>query len=226
MTDLPFDVRFPDPPSEQPTDSNSPEGFPLTETWYYYLTEIFLRCVFDRILDTFYSQNDDRHWLQYPPDQMLQSASELENQLLAAISNLPPEFQYEQPDQELSRLTSGRIMHTQEFLFRPFLYRVVHSLAHQVAMIQDLAQRCVQVCQKRIYQMAIQHRHHGSWMVAMAVFRCGLSIVAAAKSGRVDLPADWRHCVETAIAVIEFWSEEADDLKELGVVFRGIYTTV
>lgn len=71
----------------------------------------------------------------------------------------------------------------------------------------------MEICHVNIMETAIQHRHHGSWFIALGAFRCALSLIAAARSGKVQVPQDWMMSVDTAITVLEFWGQEAVDLQ-------------
>ncbi|KAL1979472.1 hypothetical protein VTN96DRAFT_5716 [Rasamsonia emersonii] len=223
IAELRFTEEFPTPPVES---VETPEEFPLEESWYYYLTEISQRHILDRIMNAFYAEEDDRRWLDASPEAMVRMASELERQHVLALANLPSWLRYDegQPeDCELPFFLHCRIFYVQECLFRPFLFRVIHSPVPQPPAIQDFAQRCVEASYNNARCVTLQHRHHGSWFMGRAAFRCGLSLLAAAHSGKVEMPPDWRQCVETALVTTEFWGEEAVDLRKLGRIFRTIY---
>jgi hypothetical protein len=215
--------EFPIPP---PENGGPPTVFPLEESWYYYLTDISQRRIMDRILNSFYAQESDRQWLQASSDEMTRIALELDRQLAMTEANLPPWLQYSQElgNRELPYFIHRRLLHMRECLFRPFLFRVVHSHQAQPQVVFDLAQRCVETCRKNILESAIQHRHHGSWFVARGAFRCAMTMVAAAKRGKLVMPNDWFACVETALTVIDFWGQEAADLRPLGHILRAVYS--
>jgi hypothetical protein len=213
-------------PPHETRDEDVPTIFPLEESWYYYLTDISQRAILDRILNSFYAEESDRHWLQTSPNDMARIALELDRQLVMTDTNLPPWLHYSQEnigDRELPYFIHRRLLQMQECLFKPFLFRVLHCHETQPQVISELAQRCVEACRTNILETAIQHRHHGSWFVARGAFRCAMAIVAAAKSGKLVMPNDWFACVETALTVIEFWGQEAADLQPLGQILRIVY---
>ncbi|CAI7596264.1 unnamed protein product [Penicillium pancosmium] len=217
--------EFPMPPHET-RDEDVSTNFPLEESWYYYLTDISQRAILDRILNSFYAQESDQHWLQTSSDDMVRIALELDRQLLMTDANLPPWLHYSQEslaDRELPYFIHRRLLQMQECLFKPFLYRVSHCHETPSQVVLELAQRCVEACRTNILETAIQHRHHGSWFVARGAFRCAMAILAAAKSGKLAMPNDWFACVETALTVIEFWGQEAADLQPLGQVLCMVY---
>jgi hypothetical protein len=212
------------PPQE---DGDAATVFPLEESWYYYLTDISQRRILDRILNSFYAQESNRQWLQMSADEMTRLALELDRQVAMTKANLPPSLQFSQElrDRELPYIIHRRLLHMQDCLFIPFLFRVVHSHQAQSQVIIDLAQRCVETCRMNILESAIQHRHHGSWFVARGAFRCAMAIVAAAMSDKLAMPDDWPACVETALRVVDFWGEEAADLRPLGHILHTVYTS-
>jgi hypothetical protein len=208
-------------------DAEGPTVFPLEESWYYYLTDVSQRRILDRIINSFYAQESDREWLQASSDDMARIALELDRQLAMTDANLPPWLHYSRGDlegRELPYFIHRRLLHMQECVFNPFLFRVVHSHQAQSQVVFDLAQRCVEACRTNILETAIQHRHHGSWFVARGAFRCAMALIAAAKSGKLAMPNDWFTCVETALTVIEFWGQEAADLQSLGQILRAVYS--
>ena len=78
---------FPSPPSDLPRGNNStsspasvlrqPE---LERVWSYYLSEIAVRKIGNRVMNCFY-QDDAAHWLTMPLHRMTRIAEELELQL-------------------------------------------------------------------------------------------------------------------------------------------------
>ncbi|KAH8807691.1 vegetative cell wall protein gp1, partial [Xylogone sp. PMI_703] len=197
------------------SERHNSTGFPLEESWYYYLTEISQRRILDRILNAFYSQEDDGHWCDVCAEDMIRIATELEQQVITAASNLPDWFRYspDHPeDRELPFFVHRRILYLQELILIPFLYRVIHSNTSESPIVHQLANRCVEVCRINILENSIQHRHHGSWFIAIGAFRCALCLIAAAQSDKVQIPADLATCVETSVAILDFWGQEAVDL--------------
>lgn len=80
---------FPSPPSDTPGPNNaygaSPSSFGLEQpalepVWSYYLSEIAVRRIGNRIMNCFY-QNDAAAWLTMPLHRMMRIAEELELQL-------------------------------------------------------------------------------------------------------------------------------------------------
>lgn len=114
------------------------------ESWYYYLTEVALRRIGNRIINTFFRQ-DYRSWLNIKP--LISIALEFDAQVSSWSAHLPPAMQrYEsassirapnpnpvlhEPNsfvsRELSWATENRILEMRSWLYQPFLYYLIHS---------------------------------------------------------------------------------------------------
>lgn len=122
------------------------------ESWYYYLTEVALRRISNRIVNTFYQQHQ-ASWAHIKP--LIPLAIEFEAQISTWSANLPPAMQHYEsssprfpsangaaspndvlfatrgPDQtsaskELSWATANRLLEMQTWLYQPFLYYAIH----------------------------------------------------------------------------------------------------
>jgi hypothetical protein len=112
------------------------------ESWYYYLTEIALRRIGNRITNTFFRQ-DRSSWLNIKP--LLRMAQEFEAQVSSWSAHLPPAMQHYEttfiiraPDstlkgagshvsRELSWAIDNRLLEMQTWLYQPFLYYLIHA---------------------------------------------------------------------------------------------------
>lgn len=112
------------------------------ESWYYYLTEIALRRIGNRIINTFFTIS----WSDIRP--LLGIALEFDTQVSAWSAHLPAAMQHWAtndtirapsygglPDgtgnhvsRELSWATDNRLLEMRSWLFQPFLYYLVHRL--------------------------------------------------------------------------------------------------
>lgn len=115
-----------------------------TESWYYYLTEVALRRIGNRIINTFFTGNRES-WMLIEP--YLDIAVEFEAQVSSWYANLPPTMQrYETNStiraprresvagieidvvsQELSWATENRLLEMRSWLYQPFLYHLIHA---------------------------------------------------------------------------------------------------
>lgn len=132
-------VLVPDDASQIRQHSNRNEE----ESWYYYLTEIALRRIGNRVINTFFGY-EKSEWLNI--DRYLDMAIEYEAQVTTWQTNLPPAMQrYETAStirapraaspggaeagyvsQELSWATENRLLEMRSWLYQPFLYYLVH----------------------------------------------------------------------------------------------------
>lgn len=156
---------FPSPPSpiSTPSDGHSGSGSSYQdneelelrrhavrlcneeESWYYYLTEIALRRIGNRIVNTFFRQHRTSWLTGIKP--LLHMAREFEAQVSSWSAHLPPAMQrYETTSviraphlsfqnerdpshvsRELSWAVDNRILEMQTWLYQPFLYYMIHS---------------------------------------------------------------------------------------------------
>lgn len=113
------------------------------ESWYYYLTEIALRRIGNRIINSFFCQ-DRSTWLNVKP--FLRIAQEFEVQVSSWSAHLPPAMQHfettsviraphlnsqsgskgKHVSRELSWAVDNRLLEMQTWLYQPFLYYLVH----------------------------------------------------------------------------------------------------
>ncbi|KAF2225484.1 hypothetical protein BDZ85DRAFT_231295 [Elsinoe ampelina] len=109
------------------------------ESWYYYLTEIALRRIGNRIINTFF-RSDPKEWMDVTP--LLGIALELDAQVSSWSANLPPAMQHWQMtasirdpnvdvsnhmSQELSWAIDNRLLEIRSWLYQPFLYCAIHG---------------------------------------------------------------------------------------------------
>ena len=116
------------------------------ESWYYYLTEVALRRIGNRIINTFFRQ-EHKSWLDIKP--LISIALEFDAQVSSWSAHLPPAMQHYESaahirapnlnpllhernsfvSRELSWATDNRILEMRSWLYQPFLYYLIHSPA-------------------------------------------------------------------------------------------------
>lgn len=140
LLSLPDDVRE--------LRQHSRELYNEEESWYYYLTEVALRRISNRIVNTFYS-GPRSAWMKVRS--LLPVALEFEAQISAWSANLPPSMQHydslspvasgptafpttssaatdqSSASMELSWATDNRILEMRSWLYQPFLYYAIHQ---------------------------------------------------------------------------------------------------
>lgn len=113
------------------------------ESWYYYLTEVALRRIGNRIINTFYRQ-DHATWMDIKP--LISIALEFDAQVSTWSANLPPAMQqyetsssirapqfdtsnygrHSSASKELSWAIENRLLEIRSWLYQPFLYYAIH----------------------------------------------------------------------------------------------------
>ena len=113
------------------------------ESWYYYLTEIALRRIGNRIINTFFRPTTAA-WLDVQP--LLGIALEFDTQVSAWSAHLPAAMQAWETNytiraptfepfpgndvsRELSWATDNRLLEMRSWLYQPFLYHLIHIQA-------------------------------------------------------------------------------------------------
>lgn len=122
---------------------------------YYYLTEVALRRIGNRIINTFFTSSRES-WLQIEP--YLDLAVEFEAQVSSWYANLPPAMQKYETDstirqprrepsisggqvdcvsRELSWAVENRLSEMRSWLYQPFLYYLIHAKPPRREVSQD-----------------------------------------------------------------------------------------
>jgi Fungal Zn(2)-Cys(6) binuclear cluster domain len=242
----PSDV-FPTPPSgiQSPRQDNEQlnqvtsqvDSFEVDQekSWYYYLAEIAIRRIINRLMNVFYKK-DEVAWLSMSVDRMIRIAAEIEIQIAQWQRHLPApvsspsggseHIAYD--SDELTQYLNGRPFEAQERLYRPFLYIAISRPYESVlrSEILQLAKRCVQICVSYCLKSYRRHRHHGTWYHTREMFRMSLLILAAVKSRRVEVPEDWQAAVNKAILILKYWEDEAADVKKSREIVQDILQEV
>lgn len=124
------------------------------ESWYYYLTEVALRRIGNRVINTFF-QRAPSEWMNI--EQFVDMAIEFEAQVSRWQTHLPPAMQkYETSSairapriaspggaeagfvsRELSWATENRLLEMRHWLYQPFLYYLVHFRPSVPAVTQQ-----------------------------------------------------------------------------------------
>ncbi|KIW35701.1 uncharacterized protein PV07_02385 [Cladophialophora immunda] len=237
LTTLNYTQAFPLPPGI-PNTSQTPRAWHVSEdlhaktmrsgeldpefekAWYYYLADIAVRRILQRVFDCFY-KSSHHAWLQQNISHMIWSADELDQQLTQWRDNLPSPVSFNDKslaDDELSFHLQARFAEVKERIFRPFLYIVIHRPGPGV---QDrgrrqLVQKHISACLQLIQHWNTTHRHHGTWLMVRQSFAAGLLLVAAHRSGLTDgeiSDAAFSDTMRTCIGTLRYWEREAPDLR-------------
>ncbi|KAI9719949.1 MAG: hypothetical protein M1828_005987 [Chrysothrix sp. TS-e1954] len=190
------------------------------ESWYYYLTEVALRRISNRVVNTFFRE-DPSSWMDIT--RLIPTALEFESQISTWSKNLPPIMQqyqdipthlsksaaarstdrYNSCSQELSWDTQNRILEMQSWLYQPFLYHVIHhgwqTLQDGTPILlstedqndlQNIIAAGIECNIQILGSRSILHRHHGIWFDVRALITASLILMAAARSRSIIVPTE------------------------------------
>ncbi|KAI6781310.1 fungal transcriptional regulatory protein [Emericellopsis cladophorae] len=197
------------------------------ESWYYYLTEIALRRIGNRIINTFF---DRRSWHDIRP--LLGIAREFERQVSSWEANLPPAMQQYETNsmirapyeagghvsRELSWAIDNRLLEMQTWLYQPFLWYLIHVGVERGVDkdLDSLIQSGIDCSLKTIDVRARGHRHHGLWYDLRSIMSASLTLVVIIKTGNTSWIQGGLEAVQPRIHHVvqqfKFWQAEAPDL--------------
>ncbi|KPM37345.1 hypothetical protein AK830_g9248 [Neonectria ditissima] len=212
-------------PQSTSTTSSDPVDQALLQeqSWFYYLTEISLLRLSDRIIQYFYTA-ENASWLRTNVLDMINTADEFERQLDGWRDSLPLPIRFWDsrllPDKysELHIATWGRYVKLKRLLYRPFLYRFVHPQASDVLLrdvVQSYAEKCVHTCIDPIFEVGVSHRHHGSWFRCREAVLSTLILLAAGRVGLtriMNLEIEAGYFVRLNMDNLRYWEGESPDI--------------
>ncbi|KAK1623791.1 hypothetical protein BDP81DRAFT_465108 [Colletotrichum phormii] len=213
--DLRFPDLFPDPP-----ESIQSHGEPA---WYFYLAEIALRRLNNRILSA--TCLDDQNTGNVAD----KVATTLEFERQAHSWSLPPSlrpaiddasdvaFDFDENGQ-LRFILSGHLIDCLELMYWPFIYAAVHGQLGDDRDSHMLASRGLDFCVRRIKinKSGFFYQHHGTWLMLQSCTRSALVLIAAAYGGLHDkLPHDWKDSVGDVVNLLKYWVDEVPEFKRM-----------
>ncbi|TPX11446.1 uncharacterized protein E0L32_007865 [Thyridium curvatum] len=220
-------------PSTQATSTMSSSSYQKVEeqSWFYYLSEIALRRIQNRVLNAFYKQ-DHESWARMGVERMASIASGIEDQLAIWYSSLPESIRFDNlgPDQqfdELRLVTQGRCQTIKELLYRPFLYLAIHSPeasndTSTGATLASFVEKALDICNQFHTGLSITHRHHGTWYGLRVSAATGLILVAANMRGLITWTSTldngevqenrYGRAIRICIEKLRYWEAESPDI--------------
>jgi hypothetical protein len=132
------------------------------------------------------------------------------------------------PSDELSLMLKTRVTELRERVYRPFLYLAIHHPpgGDFQASLAPFVAKSIEACITVAQALCIKHRHHGAWYSTQQMLAVGLLLLGAVKSQRVHVPERWRDTMEMIIAVLQYWEDEAPDVKEARRILQDIMDRV
>ncbi|KAF3396171.1 hypothetical protein F1880_006919 [Penicillium rolfsii] len=248
ISELHYPYMFPSPPTTPGTpiegsvqmigDSRlSLEGYtPMNEisdnleeqSWFYYLAEIALRRIGNRIVHAFYSSGHES-WANFDVAEYIQMTEGFEHELETWQQSLPEPIRFSCPDgspieplNELRFMNRGRYFDLQFMLYRPFLYYAIHNQGDSTQcrlnryLVQPYAQKALKSCLRRNDGVGFLHRHHGTWYTVRSAVTTILLIIAARTSGRVPVEplTDYQRAIDLGMRELAFWCHESPGFKQ------------
>ncbi|KAB8223914.1 hypothetical protein BDV33DRAFT_199960 [Aspergillus novoparasiticus] len=206
------------------------------QSWYYYLSEIALRRIGNRVLHYFYKE-DNRSWSQMNIYEAVAIAEDLEVQLQSWESSVPIQFRglpSMEEQIELRCMIHGRFTDIKCLLYRPFLYYAIHHKDHKPEsnqMFEPLAQKALSSILELTTTGAVYHRNHGTWFICRLTTTSALLLLAATKSGLI--PRDqffesscWGGEVgrsfKTCLDVLKYWESESPDILKARQIVESL----
>ena len=211
------------------------------QCWFYYLTEITLRRIGNRVLNMFY-QTGPSAWSEEMLPKMASIAREFEQQLQdwyvpfhmasrntdllirSRLTYLPEPIRYdedEMPSEELPYMVWGRALEIKAWIYRPFLFYAVHSSPDDQGrrIAAPFVAKALTCSFQLLSKRSIFHRHHGTWYELRQTVSGALLLVGSAKCGTLSLPPEWRSAVQAGMARLRYWEHEVPGVnRALGVL--------
>ncbi|KAK7207652.1 hypothetical protein BZA70DRAFT_271865 [Myxozyma melibiosi] len=247
IIDFLYPSMFPSPPSvvydesAENSEQHSPEEIHILKSsvsssverksWFYYLTEIALRKIENRMISVLYS-NSNETWLDLPFEHLTELVTEVETQLSLCHSNIVPEIKFVMDhigyDDEVKDVLQARFWEIYKLTYRPLLYIAIHSAkpldetqhAFITPRLDKMFHYMLNSC------MHYRHRHHGTWFSIHCRFVDGALILAGVKSRKLPYDDPVRRNIERIIEVMRYWESESSDLKAVRTILEYIWTDV
>lgn len=243
LSDFPYSL--PSFPTRQPSNDShgwmfsSPSSTDLEATSsYYYLAEIFLRRLLNRVRNAVRVLSPD---IDLPTIKVLaETLTQLEGQLQQWVDCLPPTLRFNMPlssapvpkEGELMKLSRERYVEVRELLCRAYLYLCIHvPLDPGMAALYGVkASEALRLAVYRIQTEMPFFRHPGSWGACRVRFNHALCLIAGFRAKLtqrpsaeyVSIPPDWADCVRVVIERLKVWGEEGGGIKELSVLLEWL----
>ena len=217
--DLTYPAFFPSPP----------EGLRSQReiVWYFYLAEIALRRLGNRILNYIYDTKPSSSLAE-----MAESTLGFEQQAADWIRSLPQALDLDSPSvgeegelhHSLKFILKGHLLDCYEMMYWPFIVVAVNydtpgrTSTISKGTMDSFVHKALVVCVERIEknEQGFFYRHHGTWLMLRSCTRSAFVLLAAARLDKLALllPERWRQAVEKVIEMLRFWRRESRDVED------------
>lgn len=225
--DLTYPAFFPSPPDGLRSQREI--------VWYFYLAEIALRRLGNRILNYIY---DTKTKTGTSLAEVAESTQGFEQQAADWLRSLPQALDLDSPSvgeeselhHSLKFILKGHLLDCYEMMYWPFIVVAVHyndtSLAPErtatisKAVFDSFIQKALSVCVERIEknEQGFYYRHHGTWLMLRSCTRSAFVLLAAARLEKLATALmtelRWRQAVEKVMDMLRFWRRESRDVED------------
>lgn len=217
--------RFPIPPQERFMSNVADQWIQAEEdSWYFFLSEIALRRITDKVAEAVGSFFDDP--TGRPMESMLEDfapiALEFERQVQSWRKNLPPCVQF--PDlphpagTEWKLHTRGPYLRVLELMHRPFIFMAIHQPQLR-PLVGDLAAKGLERACLYLQGGHPTLRHHGRWLQLRDELK-QICVLFAASRSSVMMPRGWYKAVQDSLRAMKRWQKEAPFVRSyLDIVY-------
>ncbi|KAJ6104334.1 hypothetical protein N7523_010654 [Penicillium sp. IBT 18751x] len=219
--DLTYPALFPSPPRTLRA--------PGQIEWYFYLADIALRRLGNRILNYIYRLNG------LDTTVSTETIRGFEAEATGLLESLPAPLNLENTPHDvtdgddrnsaLSFILNGHLIDCYEMMYWPFVADVVQGspLPHETS--EAFARKGFDICVRRIEknESGFYYRHHGTWLMLRSCTRSALVLTGAARLGLTTLlPIEWSAAVEKVMQVLQYWKDESKDVAVSLDVLEGL----
>ncbi|KAI1609036.1 hypothetical protein EDD37DRAFT_136498 [Exophiala viscosa] len=225
--DLTYPAFFPSPPDGLRSQREI--------VWYFYLAEIALRRLGNRILNYIY---DTKIKAANSLADMADSTLGFEQQAADWLRSLPQALDLDSPSvgeegelhHSLKFILKGHLLDCYEMMYWPFIVVAVNydtpdpedsgnaSATITKVMLDSFIQKALAVCVERIEknEQGFYYRHHGTWLMLRSCTRSAFVLLAAARLEKLTtlMPERWRLAVEKVLDMLRFWRRESRDVED------------
>lgn len=205
---------------------------------YYYLAEISLRRLLNRVRNTVrvLAPDMDRSTMA----RLAETLTTLESQLQQWVECLPRTLSFNPAlklmpapnEPELVKLARERYVEVRGLLCRAYFYLCIH-LPLDPELAQSYGPKASEAMLLSVYRIQTEvpfFRHPGSWGACRVRSNHALCLIAAFRAKMdcipsmdyVSIPAAWADCVRSVVDRLRIWSEEGAGIKELCILLEWL----
>jgi hypothetical protein len=212
--------QYPTPPADGNDEGRESDWHHIEKnSWYYYLGEIALRKLCDRIVGTLYtgqtSTDPAENWKNMQA--IIPTVLEFQRQLTSWHESLPPAMGFplsDTPlDDELRHHLRSRYLFVSEILYRPFVCSAIHSPSGvpMSSEISSLVGTGLEIASTHLRLVRLEHRHHGTWFQLRYNLSTACIMLAASTRG-LHMPDGWQLSIQRIFSELQFWTSRLPHL--------------